>query len=152
MIRIAAGEALPFAQQDVTQTGWAIEARVYAEDPTRNFLPSIGRLTRYLPPEGDGIRIDSGVTEGAEISVYYDPMIAKLSAYGADRDQATSRLRGALDGFYIAGLRHNIAFLAAIAGNERFRRGALSTDFIAQEFPDGFVPPAGLTGKRTASS
>jgi propionyl-CoA carboxylase alpha chain len=145
MIRIAAGEKLPFAQKDVKQTGWAIEARVYAEDPTRNFLPSIGRLVRYQPPEGDGIRIDSGVSEGAEISVYYDPMIAKLCAHGVDRDQAIERLRGALDGFYVAGLRHNIAFLAAIAGSERFHRGALSTDFIAQEFPGGFAPPAGFT-------
>jgi propionyl-CoA carboxylase alpha chain len=145
MIRIAAGEKLPFAQKDVKQTGWAIEARVYAEDPTRNFLPSIGRLVRYIPPQGDGIRIDSGVTEGAEISVYYDPMIAKLCAYGAVRDQAIQRLRGALDGFYVSGLRHNIAFLAAIAGSARFQRGALSTDFIAQEFPDGFTPPTGFT-------
>jgi propionyl-CoA carboxylase alpha chain len=142
MIRIAAGEKLPFAQKDVRQTGWAIEARVYAEDPTRNFLPSIGRLTRYLPPEGDGIRIDSGVTEGAEISLYYDPMIAKLCAYGADRNQAIERLRGALDRFYIAGPRNNIAFLAAIAAGERFRSGALSTDLITQEFPGGFAPPA----------
>jgi propionyl-CoA carboxylase alpha subunit len=145
MIHIATGEMLPFAQKNVKQTGWAIEARVYAEDPTRNFLPSIGRLVRYIPPVGDGIRIDSGVTEGAEISLYYDPMIAKLCAYGADRDEAIERLRGALDAFYVSGLRHNIAFLAAITGSERFRRGALSTDFIAEEFPDGFAPPAEFT-------
>jgi propionyl-CoA carboxylase alpha chain len=145
MIRIAAGEKLPFAQKDVKQTGWAIEARVYAEDPTRNFLPSIGRLVRYLPPSGDGIRIDSGVTEGAEISIFYDPMIAKLCAYGADRNQAIERLRGALDGFYVSGLRHNIAFLAAIIEKRRFVDGALSTDFIAQEFPEGFAPPAEVT-------
>jgi propionyl-CoA carboxylase alpha chain len=145
MIRIAAGEKLPFEQEDIKQTGWAIEARVYAEDPTRNFLPSIGRLTRYLPPEAEGIRIDSGVTEGAEISIFYDPMIAKLCAYGEDRAAATQRLAEALDGFYVAGLRHNIAFLAAIANSERFRRGALSTDFIAQEFPDGFASPAEFT-------
>jgi len=145
MIRIAAGEKLPFGQDDIKQTGWAIEARVYAEDPLRNFLPSIGRLVRYITPAGDGIRIDSGVTEGAEISIYYDPMIAKLCAFGADRDQAILRLRGALDGFYVSGVRHNIAFLGAIANSERFRRGALSTDFIAQEFPHGFAPPAGFT-------
>ena len=145
MIRIAAGENLPFAQQDLKQTGWAIEARVYAEDPTRNFLPSIGRLVRYLPPSGDGIRIDSGVTEGADISIFYDPMIAKLCAYGADRDEAIERLRGALDGFYISGLRHNISFLAAIVEKRRFVDGALSTDFIAQEFPEGFAPPAEVT-------
>jgi propionyl-CoA carboxylase alpha chain len=145
MIRVAAGEKLPFGQDDVKQTGWAIEARVYAEDPTRNFLPSIGRLRRYLPPSGDGIRIDSGVTEGAEISLFYDPMIAKLCAYGPDRAAAIARLGEALDGFYVSGLRHNIAFLAAIAGSARFGRGALSTDFIAEEFPDGFAAPVAFT-------
>jgi len=142
MIGIAAGEKLPFDQKAVHQTGWAIEARVYAEDPSRNFLPSIGRLIRYRPPEGEGIRVDSGVFEGAEITLYYDPMIAKLVAYGADRDAAIDRLRQALDGFYIAGVRHNIAFLAAIAASERFRAGRLSTDFIAEVFPGGFAPPA----------
>jgi propionyl-CoA carboxylase alpha chain len=145
MIRIAAGEKLPFSQHEVAQTGWAIEARVYAEDPLRNFLPSIGRLTRYLPPAGDGLRIDSGVTEGAEISLYYDPMIAKLCAYGGDRAEATARLAAGLDGFYVAGLRHNIAFLAAIMHKQRFADGALSTDFIALEFPDGFGSPAEFT-------
>src|SRR5690349_9318830 len=142
MIRIAAGETLPFSQDDVKQTGWAIEARVYAEDPTRNFLPSIGRLVRYCPPEGDGVRVDAGVFEGAEISLYYDPMIAKLIAYGNDRDAAIERLGDALDGFYISGVRHNVAFLAAIAASERFRAGALSTDFIGEMFPHGFTPPA----------
>jgi propionyl-CoA carboxylase alpha chain len=142
MIRIAAGEKLPFRQQDLRQRGWAIEARIYAEDPLRNFLPSIGRLVRYRPPRADGIRIDDGVYEGAEITLYYDPMIAKLIAYGADRNGAIDRLRDALDGFDIAGVRHNIAFLAAIAGSERFREGALSTDFIAETFPGGFAPPA----------
>src|SRR6266478_2568232 len=117
MIRIAAGEKLPFDQTAVQQTGWAIEARVYAEDPTRNFLPSIGRLIHYRRPVGDhggdGIRVDDGVFEGAEITLYYDPMIAKLIAHGKDRDAAIDRLRQALDGFYIAGVRHKIAFLAA---------------------------------------
>jgi propionyl-CoA carboxylase alpha chain len=142
MIRIAAGEKLPFDQQSVRHTGWAIEARVYAEDPLRNFLPSIGRLIRYRPPEGDGVRIDSGVFEGAEISLYYDPMIAKLIACGADREMAIARLEDALDRFYISGVRHNVAFLAAIAASERFHSGALSTDFIAETFPGGFAPPA----------
>jgi propionyl-CoA carboxylase alpha chain len=142
MIRIAAGEKLPFDQQSVRHTGWAIEARVYAEDPRRNFLPSIGRLIRYRPPEGDRLRIDSGVFEGAEISLYYDPMIAKLIAYGADRQTAITRMQDALDGFYISGVRHNVAFLAAIAASERFHSGALSTDFIAETFPGGFAPPA----------
>src|SRR5204863_6807177 len=142
MIRIAAGEELPFDQQAVGQQGWAIEARIYAEDPTRNFLPSIGRLVRYCPPEGQGVRIDSGVFEGAEISLYYDPMIAKLVAYGAAREAAIGRLQEALDGFCIAGIRHNVAFLAAIAASERFHAGTLSTDFIADMFPHGFAPPA----------
>jgi len=143
MFRVAAGEPLPFGQDEVRQTGWAIEARVYAEDPLRNFLPSIGRLVRYRTPKGDGIRIDSGVFEGAEITLHYDPMIAKLCAFGADRNQAIDRLRGALDGFYISGVRDNIAFLAAIVASDRFRSGRLSTDFIAEEFPGGFAPPAG---------
>jgi propionyl-CoA carboxylase alpha chain len=144
MIRIAAGEALPFRQHDVRLSGWAIEARIYAEDPTRNFLPSIGRLVRYQPPHGDGLRLDSGVYEGAEISLFYDPMIAKLVASAADRDTAIDRLRVALDGFYIAGVQHNIAFLAAVAANRRFREGALSTNFIGEEFPAGFAPPVAL--------
>ena len=143
MIRIAAGEPLPFAQDDIRQSGWAIEARLYAEDPERNFLPSIGRLVRYRPPAGDGVRVDSGVCEGAEITLHYDPMIAKLIAYGADRAAAIRRLGDALDSFYVAGLRHNAAFLAAIAATARFAEGRLSTDFIAEEFPNGFAPPKG---------
>ncbi|MGH7095764.1 MAG: biotin/lipoyl-containing protein, partial [Stellaceae bacterium] len=142
MIRIAAGERLPFRQKDLGHSGWAIEARVYAEDPERGFLPSIGRLVRYVPPTGDGVRVDTGVTEGAEITLYYDPMIAKLAAHGPSRATAIERLCGALDGFYVGGLRHNIAFLAAIAASPRFASGALSTDFIAEEFPGGFAPPA----------
>jgi propionyl-CoA carboxylase alpha chain len=149
MIRVAAGEKLPFSQDDITQTGWAIEARVYAEDPERNFLPSIGRLTRYIAPEGDGIRVDTGVSEGAEISIYYDPMIAKLCAYGADRGEAIARLGDALDGFYVSGLRHNIAFLGAIIGKPRFAEGRLSTNFIAEEFPHGFGSPREFTGADT---
>jgi propionyl-CoA carboxylase alpha chain len=144
MIRVAAGDRLPFTQKDVRLEGWAIEARIYAEDPSRNFLPSTGRLIRYRPPAGAGLRLDTGVFEGAEISVYYDPMIAKLVASGPDRDTAIERLRGALDGFYVAGVQHNIAFLAAVAAKPRFRAGALSTDFIAEEFRGGFVPPSGF--------
>jgi propionyl-CoA carboxylase alpha chain len=138
MIRIAAGEKLPFAQKDLRLQGSAIEARVYAEDPTRNFLPSVGRLVRYIPPAGEGIRIDSGVEEGAEISLYYDPMIAKLVAYGDNRDAAIARLGAALDGFYIRGPSHNLGFLAAVIANPRFRAGRLSTGFIAEEFPEGY--------------
>ena len=144
MIRVAAGEPLPFTQKDVRLEGWAIEARIYAEDPSRNFLPSTGRLIRYRPPAGAGLRLDTGVFEGAEISVYYDPMIAKLVASGPDRDTAIERLRGALDNFYVAGVQHNIAFLAAVAAKPRFRAGALSTDFIAEEFRGGFAPPSGF--------
>ena len=144
MIRVAAGEPLPFTQKDVRLKGWAVEARIYAEDPTRNFLPSIGRLVRYLPPAGEGLRLDAGVSEGAEISVHYDPMIAKLVAFGHDRDTAIDRLRGALDEFYVAGVQHNIAFLAAAAAKPRFRAGALSTNFIAEEFPGGFTSPSGF--------
>jgi propionyl-CoA carboxylase alpha chain len=144
MIRIAAGEPLSFVQRDVRLDGWAIEARIYAEDPTRNFLPSTGRLIRYRPPAGEGLRLDTGVFEGAEIGVHYDPMIAKLVASGPDRDTAIERLRGALDGFYVAGVQHNIAFLAAVAAKPRFRAGALSTNFIPEEFPGGFAPPSGF--------
>jgi propionyl-CoA carboxylase alpha chain len=144
MILVAAGERLPFNQKDVRLNGWAIEARVYAEDPTRNFLPSIGRLVRYLPPTGEGIRLDAGVFEGAEIGVHYDPLIAKLVASGHDRDTAIERLRRALDEFCISGVQHNIPFLAAVTKKPRFRAGTLSTDFIAEEFPGGFSPPLGF--------
>ncbi len=139
MIRVAWGEKLPFTQADVTLTGSAIEARVYAEDPLRNFLPSTGRLLRYQPPEGEGIRVDTGVYEGAEISVYYDPMIAKLVAYGETRHAAIRRLGEALDAFYIRGLSHNIPFVAALIAKERFIAGRLTTNFIAEEFADGFT-------------
>jgi propionyl-CoA carboxylase alpha chain len=142
MIRVAAGEKLPFGQRDVRLSGWAIEARIYAEDPTRNFLPSIGRLVRYRPPSGQGLRLDTGVYEGAEISLYYDPMIAKLVAAAGDRSTAIDRLRGALDAFDVSGIQHNLSFLAAVATKRRFRDGALSTNFLAEEFPDGLVPPA----------
>ncbi len=144
MIRIAAGEPLPVTQKDVGLDGWAIEARIYAEDPSRNFLPSTGRLIRYRPPAGEGLRLDTGVFEGAEIGVHYDPMIAKLVASGPDRETAIERLRGALDGFYIAGVQHNIAFLAAAVAKPRFGAGALSTNFIAEEFRGGFAPPSGF--------
>jgi propionyl-CoA carboxylase alpha chain len=139
MIRIAAGERLGFAQKDVSLTGWAIEARVYAEDPYRNFLPATGRLTRYLPPiEGPDVRVDSGVGAGGEISIHYDPMIAKLCSYGPTRDHAIARLRQALDEYYIRGLSHNIPFLAALMAHPRFSRGELTTNFIAEEYPHGF--------------
>jgi len=139
MINIAAGEKLPFAQDDITLDGWAIEARIYAEDPFRNFLPSSGRLTKYRPPaENDAVRVDTGVSEGGEISIFYDPMIAKMISYADTREQATATMSLALDEFYIQGVRHNIGFLAALMAHPRFAEGRLSTDFIADEYPDGF--------------
>ncbi|HEY2147526.1 MAG TPA: biotin/lipoyl-containing protein, partial [Pirellulales bacterium] len=141
MIRIAAGERLPFSQADVQLNGWAIEARIYAEDPFRNFLPSVGRLVRYLPPSDSvAVRVDTGVYEGGEVSIHYDPMIAKLIAHGGTRDQAIAHLRDALNEFYIRGVSHNISFLAALLEHSRFRQGRLSTSMIADEYPHGFHP------------
>ena len=138
MIRIAADEKLTIQQNDVSWTGWAIESRVYAEDPRRSFLPSIGRLARYREPQGEGVRVDSGVFEGAEISMFYDPMIAKLVTYGDNREKAIARMQTALDSFYIRGINHNMDFLAAVLAQDRFRDGRLTTNYIAEEFPDGF--------------
>ncbi|HEX9570344.1 MAG TPA: acetyl/propionyl/methylcrotonyl-CoA carboxylase subunit alpha [Rhodospirillales bacterium] len=139
MIRVAAGEKLPFAQDDVRLNGWAIEARVYAEDPLRNFLPSSGRLVRYRAPAGDeSLRVETGVYEGGDIPIHYDPMIAKVVAHGADRGAAIQRLARALDQFHIQGVQHNIGFVAAVMAHPRFAEGRLSTDFIAEEYPDGF--------------
>ena len=150
MIRVAAGEKLTLAQKDVKLNGWAVESRVYAEDPYRNFLPSIGRLTRYRPPaetslDGVTVRNDTGVPEGGEISIYYDPMIAKLVTHGPTRDVAIAAQSNALDAFVIDGIRHNIPFLSALMAHERWQAGRLSTGFIAEEFPEGFHPiaPAG---------
>ncbi len=145
MIRIAAGEKLAFAQKDVKLTGWAVESRLYAEDPYRNFLPSIGRLTRYRPPEegrfGDAVvRNDTGVTEGSEISMFYDPMVAKLCTWAPTRIEAIDAMSDALDNFVVDGIEHNIPFLAALMRHPRWREGRLSTGFIAEEFPDGFAP------------
>ncbi len=146
MIRVAAGEKLPITQDDVKLNGWAIETRIYAEDPFRNFLPSIGRLVRYIPPAQSGVvRVDTGVYEGGEVSMYYDPMIAKLVTYGVTRDQAIEHMSAALDRYYIRGVSHNIPFLAALIAHPRFVEGRLSTNFIAEEYPDGFhakdIPP-----------
>ena len=138
MIRVASGEKLMLTQNDVTLSGWAIEARVYAEDPLRNFLPSTGRLVKYSEPKGNGIRVDSGVYEGGEISIFYDPMIAKLITYGDDRSQSITRMVDALDNYYIRGVNHNISFLNALMVHPRFVDGDLTTNFIADEFPDGF--------------
>jgi len=152
MIRVAYGEKLAFGQDDIKLTGWAIENRVYAEDPYRGFLPSTGRLVRYRPPaseetpygapgtRGDHgyVRVDDGVTEGSEISMFYDPMIAKLITWGETRDEAADLQVAALDRFRIDGIGHNIDFLSALVQHPRFRSGAITTGFIAEEYPEGF--------------
>ncbi|MTH33811.1 ATP-grasp domain-containing protein [Paracoccus limosus] len=174
MIRVANGEALPFTQDDLKINGWAIESRLYAEDPYRNFLPSIGRLTRYRPPAetaagpllqadrwvparpGDrpaagatGVRNDTGVYEGGEISMYYDPMIAKLCTWAPTRAEAIEEMRLALDEFEVEGIGHNLPFLSAVMDHPKFVSGDISTAFIAQEYPEGFMgatlPEAELT-------
>jgi len=147
MIRVAAGEPLKIKQSDVKLTGWAVESRVYAEDPTRNFLPSTGRLVTYRPPEesvknGVTVRNDTGVYEGGEISIWYDPMIAKLVTHAATREAAIDAQASALDAFAIEGIRHNIPFLTALMAHPRWRAGKLSTGFIAEEYKDGFQNPA----------
>ncbi|MFD0911513.1 acetyl-CoA carboxylase biotin carboxylase subunit [Ruegeria arenilitoris] len=158
MIRVAAGEPLSITQDDVKLTGWAIENRLYAEDPYRNFLPSIGRLTRYRPPQevaagpllengkwqGDApsgetaVRNDTGVYEGGEISMYYDPMIAKLCTWAPTREQAIEAMRVALDSFEVEGIGHNLPFLSAVMDHPKFVSGDMTTAFIAEEYPDGF--------------
>ncbi|UXS04770.1 acetyl-CoA carboxylase biotin carboxylase subunit [Agrobacterium tumefaciens] len=145
MIRVASGEKLTFRQEEVRLNGWAVESRLYAEDPYRNFLPSIGRLTRYRPPQegsrdnGTVVRNDTGVFEGGEISMYYDPMIAKLCTWAPDRLTAIDAMADALDRFEVEGIGHNLPFLSAVMQHERFRDGRLTTGFIAEEFPDGFT-------------
>ena len=141
MIRVADGEKLPMTQADVGINGWAIESRVYAEDPFRNFLPSIGRLVNYRPPENnEHVRVDTGVYEGGEVSMYYDPMIAKLITYGADREEAIAHMRSALDRFIIRGVTSNLSFLSSLMVHPRFVSGNMSTNMIGEEYPDGFHP------------
>ncbi len=158
MIRVAAGEKLPFSQADIKLNGWAVESRVYAEDPYRNFLPSIGRLVKYRPPaegvaNGITVRNDTGVFEGGEISMFYDPMIAKLVTHAPTRAQAIAAQAEALDAFYIDGIQHNIPFLSSVMQNARWQSGNLSTGFIKEEYPDGFKPttPAGANLKILAA-
>ncbi|MDG2276973.1 MAG: biotin carboxylase N-terminal domain-containing protein, partial [Pseudomonadales bacterium] len=139
MIKIAYDEKLMLAQEDVKLSGWSLETRVYAEDPFRNFLPSIGRLSNYVAPtETDTVRVDTGIEEGSEVSIFYDPMIAKLVTYGQTRDEAIENMAGALDAYYIRGVNHNISFLNALIMHPRFKEGRLTTNFIAEEYPDGF--------------
>uniref|UniRef100_A4WUX7 propionyl-CoA carboxylase n=1 Tax=Cereibacter sphaeroides (strain ATCC 17025 / ATH 2.4.3) TaxID=349102 RepID=A4WUX7_CERS5 len=143
MIRVAAGEKLPFQQSDLKINGWAMESRLYAEDPYRNFLPSIGRLTRYRPPveavtPTSVVRNDTGVFEGGEISMYYDPMIAKLCTWAPTRDAAIEEMRLALDTFEVEGIGHNLPFVGAVMDHPRFVSGDITTAFIAEEYPEGF--------------
>ncbi len=143
MIRVAAGESLSLSQSDIGINGWAIENRLYAEDPYRGFLPSIGRLTRYRPPaevaeDSHAVRNDTGVFEGGEISMFYDPMIAKLCAWAPSRRQAIEEMRVALDTFEIEGIGHNLPFLSAVMDHPKFISGDMTTAFIAEEYPDGF--------------
>ncbi|HEX7821514.1 MAG TPA: acetyl/propionyl/methylcrotonyl-CoA carboxylase subunit alpha [Sphingobium sp.] len=154
MIRVANGEALSFTQDEVKLNGWSVENRVYAEDPYRGFLPSTGRLVRYNPPEAvDGVRVDDGVVEGGEVSMFYDPMIAKLITWAPTREEAIDKQIAALDKFELEGLGHNIDFLSALMQHPRFRSGNITTGFIAEEFPEGFHGAAladGLTAKLAA--
>jgi propionyl-CoA carboxylase alpha chain len=158
MIRVANGEALPFTQDDIKLNGWAMESRIYAEDPYRNFLPSIGRLVRYRPPAEVAkatsvVRNDTGVFEGGEISRFYDPMIAKLCTWAPTRSDAIAGMRDALDGFELEGIGHNLPFLAAVMDHPRFESGDITTAFIAEEYPDGFagvVPDADVLQRLAA--
>jgi propionyl-CoA carboxylase alpha chain len=158
MIRIAAGEKLAIRQDEVTLEGSAVESRIYAEDPYRNFVPSIGRLVKYRPPvegtdAGVTVRVDTGVKEGGEIPLYYDPMIAKLVTHAPTREAAVAAQARALDAFYIDGIRHNVPFVAALMQHPRWQAGRLSTGFIAEEFPEGFAPlaPEGATARDIAA-
>lgn len=139
MISVAQGEKLPFAQKDIELKGWAMESRVYAEDPARGFLPSSGRINLYIEPESsENVRVDTGVYEGGEVSMFYDAMIAKLCTYGKDRKEAITHMRHALESYAIGGVSHNISFLETIMKNERFASGNITTAFIKEEFPAGF--------------
>ncbi|UFS80110.1 MULTISPECIES: acetyl-CoA carboxylase biotin carboxylase subunit [Rhizobium] len=159
MIRVASGEKLSFGQEDIKLNGWAIESRLYAEDPYRNFLPSIGRLSRYRPPVegktsgGTIVRYDTGVFEGGEISMYYDPMVAKLCTWAPNRLTAIDAMSAALDDFEVEGIGHNLPFLSAVMLHDRFRSGKITTAFIAEEFPDGFhgVAPDTTAARKLAT-
>lgn len=151
MIRIAAGEPLSFKQEDVKLDGWAMEARVYAEDPKRGFLPSTGRLSSYQEPQATGngtVLVDSGVYEGGEVSMFYDPMVAKVCTHAKTRDKAIELMTGALSAYVIEGIAHNISFLEALLNHPRFQAGDMSTNFIAEEYPGGFAG-AELTNETT---
>jgi propionyl-CoA carboxylase alpha chain len=149
MVNIAAGYELTIKQEDVKLKGWAIESRICAEDPSRGFLPSSGRITEYHEPvKSSGIRIDSGVKEGTEVSMFYDSLIAKLCSYGATREEAISKMRSALSSYIIRGISHNISFCEAIMNHPKFTEGDITTKFIEEEYPKGFVG-ATLTSEST---
>jgi acetyl-CoA carboxylase, biotin carboxylase subunit len=131
-LRVAAGEPLPFKQEDVKWQGWAVECRVYAEDPEQNFLPSPGKIARWSPPAGPGIRLDSGAFAGWNVPTEYDPMLAKLAAWGSSRDQAIRRLKTAIEEFEIAGIRTNLAFFAQVLADKEFQEGRIHTGFIGE--------------------
>ena len=139
MIKVAYGEELDIKQNDIKTNGWAIESRVYAEDPYREFMPSIGRLSKYLTPEhSDNVRVDTGIREGSEVSMFYDPMIAKLITHGENRDETIENMMNAIDQYVIDGLSHNLNFLSSIMHNKTFQSGYTTTDFIEQEYSEGF--------------
>ncbi len=149
MIRVAAGEKLPITQKDVKLTGWAFESRIYAEDPTSGFIPSTGQITTYREPEKEeSVRVDSGIYEGVEVSMFYDPIVAKLCSYAGTRKEAIEVMKNALSKFIIRGISHNISFLQAIFSHPKFEAGDLTTNFIAQEYKDGFAG-ATLTDEET---
>ena len=145
MIKVAAGEKLGFGQGDLKMDGWALEARVYAEDPARGFLPATGRLVRYVPPAREQVRVDTGVVEGDEVTMFYDPMIAKVCTHGATRADALKRMAQALDDLVIRGLGNNVDFLASMLAHPRFQAGDMSTGFIDEEYGERFEP-APVTG------
>eukprot|EP00758_Cryptobia_borreli_P019834 Tbor_TRINITY_DN9152_c0_g1::TRINITY_DN9152_c0_g1_i1::g.14470::m.14470/K01965/PCCA, pccA; propionyl-CoA carboxylase alpha chain len=138
MLLAAAGKPLSIKQEDIKINGWATEARVYAEDPMKNFFPSIGRLSQYEEPKGEGVRVDSGILEGSQISVYYDPLIAKLCTWGPDRNTSLERMRLALDQYVIRGVKHNICLVRDVISHERYINGDLTTNYLAETYQDGF--------------
>jgi len=152
MIRAAAGLELSVKQEDIKINGWATESRVYAEDPTKNYFPSIGRLSNYIEPEGDGVRVDSGILNGSQISVYYDPLIAKLCTWGPDRNTSLQRMRHALDEYVVRGLKHNVCLLRDVITQQRYIDGDITTAYLPEVYPDGFKKAAmtAAEGKRLA--
>ncbi|NNE30227.1 MAG: biotin carboxylase, partial [Saprospiraceae bacterium] len=151
-LKIAAGEPLPFSQEDLSITGHAIELRVYAEDPEQNFLPSVGKLERYRPPSGKGVRLDDGYREGMEIPIFYDPLIGKLVAYGKDRPEAIDRLIRAIHDFEIEGIKTTLPFGTFVLNHPSFRSGNFDTHFVKEFFPEGALKGQQAVGAETATA